>query len=93
MDPPGYPGGSPCATQGTVIRSLRHLTPNQDILEGWTYLDIQGVTLCDARDVHTPFASLTPNQDILEGWVDLDILEGWVNLDIQEGHLMRCEGR
>ena len=39
---PGYPGRSPYATQGMVIRPLRHPTPNQDILERWTNLDIQG---------------------------------------------------
>src|ERR1700679_2544941 len=104
VDPPGYPGGSPCVMRGTVIRPSRHLTPNQDILGGWTHRDIQG-------------GHLTPNQDILEGWTHLDIqgghlvrregrslalrvttpnqdiLEGWTHLGIQGGHLVRCEGR
>src|ERR1700679_2564 len=34
VGPPGYPGGSSCVT--------RHPTPNQDVLERWTNLDIQG---------------------------------------------------
>src|SRR6202789_2488338 len=74
VDPPGYPGGSPCATQGTVIRSLRHLTPNQDILEGWTYLDIQGGHLMQREGRSLALRVTTPNQDILEGRTTLAAL-------------------
>src|ERR1700679_1245721 len=81
---PGFPGRSPYATRRAVIRPSRHLHPTRMYWKGGPTWISRKVTLCDAKGVHTFFASLTPDQDVLEGWADLDF---------QEGHPMRREGR
>src|SRR6202789_4120189 len=63
---PGFPGRSSHATRRAFTRPSRHLHPTRMSWKGGPTWISRGVTLCDAKDVHTPLASLTSNQDILE---------------------------